>query len=452
MVQLRSRGMAQVFLGAALIAGNLVAGGHVSAAHASQKSGKIHVARVRSHSTAHIVLSSPLRLSTSTVQNCGQVAGTVTLRNQGHSAITLSSIVIAARTPSGGHADFPAVSGSIRLAPGRSITVHKTRNFTSSDPAGTWDVFASYQTTDRVWHPIGSHISLTVTGTTSTPPSSTPSKPSASPTKPSATQTVPPTSTVVPPTSTVVPPTKTPAAPSPTHAPTTSPTPNGGPGGNWNLKFNDDFSGTSVDTSKWNLAWFSSSGISNPVNSAETECYSSAQLHQTNGELDLTAIARSTTCGSNTKPYVSGLVNTNGKYNFTYGYMEARIWTPAGNGMWPAFWADGQSWPTDGEIDTLEAYGTDNSTYHFHYAGCPGSCGPGGSTNVAGATSGWHTYATDWEPGSLTWYYDGVKVWQFTGSAVTSQPMYLILNLGLNSTSAAVPATMRVDYARVWQR
>lgn len=119
--------------------------------------------------------------------------------------------------------------------------------------------------------------------------------------------------------------------------------------------------------------------------------------------------------------------------------------------MWPAFWADGQSWPTNGEIDVLEAYGTDNSTYHFHYAGCPGSCGPGGSVNVSGATSGWHTYAADWEPGSITWYYDGVKVWQFTDSGVTSQPMYLILNLALNSNSAAVPATMRVDYARVWQ-
>jgi beta-glucanase (GH16 family) len=439
MVKPTSRGVAQAFLGVALIAGNLVAGGHVAQAHALQKSGKIHEAHVRSHSPAHIVLTTQLKLSTNTVQNCGRVAATVTLRNQGGTAMTLAGIVIAARTPSGVHADFPVASGPIHLSPGRSITVRKIRNFTSTDPSGTWDVFASYRTTDKVWHPIGSHVSLTVLGTTSTPPTPTAAKPSAT------------ASTPVPPTSSPVPPATTPVAPSPTPSTNSNPKPAGGPGGSWSLKFSDEFSGTGIDTSKWNEGWFVNSGVSQPVNGAETECFSSDQLRQANGELDLTAIARTTSCGSYTKPYVSGLVNTNGKYNFTYGFMEARIWTPAGNGMWPAFWTDGQSWPANGEIDTLEAYGTDNSTYHFHYAGCPGSCGPGGSVNVSGATSGWHTYATDWEPGSITWYYDGVKVWQFTGSAVTSQPMYLILNLALNSTSSAVPATMRVDYVRVWQ-
>jgi hypothetical protein len=29
--------------------------------------------------------------------------------------------------------------------------------------------------------------------------------------------------------------------------------------------------------------------------------------------------------------------------------------------------------------------------------------------------------------------------------------MYLILNLALNGSSNTVPATMRVDYVRVWQ-
>jgi len=217
----------------------------------------------------------------------------------------------------------------------------------------------------------------------------------------------------------------------------------------WNMIFDDEFDGSSLDLSKWRPNWLGSSDadITPPIGSAETSCYDPAQVSEGNGELDLTAAARS--CDGHS--YASGMVESNGKFNFTYGYIEARIWTPKGTGMWPAFWLDGQNWPQDREIDVLEAYGTDTSLYHYHYAGCGMDCELGGSVEVPGAMSSWHTYAADWEPDVITWYYDGQKVWQYSTS-ITSSPMYIIVNLGLNSSSSAVPATMRVDYVRVWQR
>ena len=220
-----------------------------------------------------------------------------------------------------------------------------------------------------------------------------------------------------------------------------------GQSGHWNLIFDDEFNGSSLDLSKWrpNRLGSSDTAITPPFNRAEVSCYDPAQVSEGNGELDLKAVARS--CDGYS--YASGTVESNGKFNFTHGYMEARIWTPVGSGMWPAFWSNGQHWPQDGEIDVLEAYGTDTSSYHYHYA-CGGDCVAGGSVDVPGATSGWHTYAADWEPGVITWYYDGHQVWQYT-TGITSSPMYLIINLGLNSSSSAVPATMRVDYVRVWQ-
>ncbi len=254
---------------------------------------------------------------------------------------------------------------------------------------------------------------------------------------------------VLPPaTPTRVGPTPTKAPPTPTSAPNTAPTPVGQTG-NWKMIFNDEFTGTALNLAKWRPNWLGSSdtAITGPVNSSESACFDPRQVTVANGELDLTAVARS----CNGYRYASGMIQTNGKFNFSYGYMEARIWTPAGTGMWPAFWTDGQNWPTDGEIDILEAYGTDNSEYHYHYAGCGGDCGPGGSVLVSGATKGWHTYAADWEPGSIKWYYDGRQVWQYT-SGVVSSPQFVILNLALNSNSAAVPATMKVDYVRVWRR
>jgi beta-glucanase (GH16 family) len=220
--------------------------------------------------------------------------------------------------------------------------------------------------------------------------------------------------------------------------------------GNWTMMFNDEFSGSSVDSSKWTANWLGAPGaITPPVNSLETECYDPHQATVANGELDLTAINATCNVGGKTFAYKSGMVQSNGKFSFTHGAFEARIWTPAGTGMWPAFWTDGQSWPNDGEIDVLEAYGDDNSSYHYHYAGCGGDCGPGDSAVVTGATAGWHTYSANWQSDTITWYYDGKPVWSYPTQ--TNSPMYLILNLGLNSSSPAVPATMRVDYVRVWQ-
>ena len=65
----------------------------------------------------------------------------------------------------------------------------------------------------------------------------------------------------------------------------------------------------------------------------------------------------------------------------------------------------------------------------------------------------WHTFACDWEPGSLTFYYDGTDIGSFT-SGVPSVQQYLILDLALSSTITSpntTPATMKIDYVRVWQ-
>jgi beta-glucanase (GH16 family) len=56
----------------------------------------------------------------------------------------------------------------------------------------------------------------------------------------------------------------------------------------------------------------------------------------------------------------SGRVNTNGKFSFKYGKIEASIKLPkTANGLWPAFWLLGDDfttvgWPQCGEIDILE--------------------------------------------------------------------------------------------------
>ena len=268
---------------------------------------------------------------------------------------------------------------------------------------------------------------------------------------PTTTTTVAPTTTIGSTTTAPVPTTTTTVAPTNATSLTSgSPQPVGDDPGPWILTFDSEFNGSSLDTSQWSTGWFGS-GITAHVNALEQDCYDPAQVSEANGALSLTAVARAESCGGATEPYATGLVTTDGKFSFTYGYMEARIWLPGGpNGIadWPAFWADGQSWPTDGEIDVLEGLSGLACAHFINAAAKPGACATGTFTG------GWHTFAADWEPGSITYYYDGNEIWSDT-SGITSQPMYLILDLAVSSAISspdAAPATMQVAYVRVWQR
>ena len=249
--------------------------------------------------------------------------------------------------------------------------------------------------------------------------------------------------------------------PEPT-APPSSPVPS-----SWNLVFEDTFGGNNLDTSKWNTSyhfWRQPDGGSTNEGNRELQWYLPNNVSVGGGTAKLTAKKGSYRAPTGkTYGYTSGILSSHRKFEFTYGYIETRMKIPAGQGLWPASWTlpipdSNPEWPP--EIDMMEILGHEPAKVHFnlHYLRDGRHTTAPKSYSGADLSAEFHTYGCLWEPGRLVFYLDGVERHRIEGSAVPTQPMYLLLNLavggnwpGAPDTSTLFPADFDIDYIRVMQ-
>jgi beta-glucanase (GH16 family) len=325
--------------------------------------------------------------------------------------------------------------------------------------------------------------------------------PDGSPTTPAAPASDPTTAppTTAAPTTTASTTTTPTTAPPATTTPTTTPAPTG-----WKLAWSDEFNGSGLDGNKWNYD-YSTFGDGNK----ELACMTSrsANVELSNGTLKIKAQKESGgyACPNETRtsefpdgrPYTSGAINSSGKFAVAFGRFEIRAKLPAGKGFWPAFWMTSQNYPyggngASGEIDAFEVFGqtpTDLLTsLHWYYPSssqCPngrwGCSMLNKHTTVSDTSAGFHTYAVEWDPDHIAWFFDGTKVFELGDGApyqwaseapkagsfsptyaapfTAVNPMKLRINLavggvgpGAPDASTPFPGVYAIDYVRVYKR
>lgn len=167
--------------------------------------------------------------------------------------------------------------------------------------------------------------------------------------------------------------------------------------------------------------------------------------------------------------WASAKLHTAGKVSVRYGRVEARVKVPKGAGTWPAFWMLGTdlaevTWPQCGEIDILEVRGRDPHTLvgTIHGPGYSGEHGSGTEIAVADDMSdGFHTFAIEWLPGSISWYIDDRHYQTKTpadvaGEWVFEHDFYIVMNLAMGGgftgeiDPALEKAEMLIDHVRVY--
>ena len=235
----------------------------------------------------------------------------------------------------------------------------------------------------------------------------------------------------------------------------------------YNLVFSDEFDGTTLDLSKWNIQ-------SGYAANQEKEYYTAGNnIRLENGNLVITGKKEQAVTDRN---YSSGRINSQSKGYVKYGKIEARISVPSGAGTWPAFWMMPQTnvyggWPKSGEIDIMEHIGSDHrmTSHAVHTANKNGSLGNNWFNRQYkdSMENKFHVYSVVWGPDDMKFYIDSIKSvtlyrnftedykgWPF------DQPFYVILNLALGGTMGGTindaifdaPVEMKVDYVRVYQK
>ncbi len=215
------------------------------------------------------------------------------------------------------------------------------------------------------------------------------------------------------------------------------------------LIFDDQFTGTSLDSTKWvsylgaaGQRWNGSGALPSPYSgsspsSNDAAMFGPSQVSVNNG-LTLTAQHNANQYASS-YPWISGVVTTEGKFSLptTAWYVQVKAKMPdQSQGMWPAIWfMPGVAGTATNELDGYEGgfLGSPaNDIMHSDYFANQGQ--QQSAYNVGLDTSaGYHIYGFQFIPGqSITAYVDGKQVWQVNASSgvtITGEPYEIMLEL-----------------------
>ncbi len=248
------------------------------------------------------------------------------------------------------------------------------------------------------------------------------------------------------------------------------------PGAPWVLHWSDDFDGTSLDFSKWQIE------VGSDFGTGELEyCTDRPQnIFLNNSVLNIQALREN----YGGKSFTAARIKTYGRFATRYGKIAAKMKLPYGYGMWPAFWMLGNNypakgWPKCGELDIMEMAGGngtagDNtvvSSFHW-YVTSPTYTGGGDSgssyTFSQRLADDWHIYEMNWTPTAISYLFDGIQVYSMnigdpSGSNCFNFPFFIILNLAVggnfwnpaitnpSQVTAPFPQSLQVDWVRVYK-
>jgi beta-glucanase (GH16 family) len=235
----------------------------------------------------------------------------------------------------------------------------------------------------------------------------------------------------------------------------------------WQLVWSDEFDGNAVNDSNWTHE-IGGNGWGNN----ELQYYTDRDINSyvSNGYLVIQALKENYSAWN----YTSARLKSQGKKFFKYGKILARIKLPYGQGIWPAFWMLGESfpivgWPDCGEIDIVELVGGptgDNTVYgtaHWEEANGQHAQYSNSYTLSSGIfADNFHLFWITWDEQKIKWYVDNHLYHEIdiTPSSLSEfhEDFFIILNVAVGGnwpgppdSTTVFPQRMEVDYIKVYK-
>jgi beta-glucanase (GH16 family) len=233
----------------------------------------------------------------------------------------------------------------------------------------------------------------------------------------------------------------------------------------WSLVWEDNFQDAKIDDSKWSII---------PRNRYEWGKYMTDHeecIRIKNGKLYLRGIVNENK-ESDSVPYLTGGLETKGKFSIQYGKVEIRAKLDGAKGAWPAIWMLPEQpkygeYPKNGEIDIMERINFEkhvHQTVHTYYTlEMNGQNNPPSGLASLAEPDEFNIYGLEWHPdrlvflinGKITFIYPRIddadyKQWPF------DQPFYLMIDMQLDGPWVGevnpdhLPAQMIIDWVRVY--
>ncbi|MCD6440788.1 MAG: glycoside hydrolase family 16 protein [Candidatus Marinimicrobia bacterium] len=242
----------------------------------------------------------------------------------------------------------------------------------------------------------------------------------------------------------------------------------------WELVWNDEFDGDTIDFDKWEHEVNARGGGNN-----ELQYYTdrSQNSRVKDGLLIIQALKETFTGPEGTREYTSARLRTKNRGDWKYGRFEIKAKLPYGQGLWPAIWMLPTDWvyggwAASGEIDIMELVGNDPATVYgtLHYGGAyPDNVHTGASYKLdfGNFALDFHVFALEWDATEIRWYvddslYEVQREWYSHGNdypAPFNQRFHLLLNVAVGGNwpgnpdnTTSFPQKMEVDYVRVYQK
>jgi len=232
----------------------------------------------------------------------------------------------------------------------------------------------------------------------------------------------------------------------------------------YNLAWQDEFNGTSVDPANWTFEtggeWFNN----------ELQYYRTENAWVSDGTL--TIEARKELFGGHN--YTSSRMKTENKKKFIYGRVDIRALLPKGQGIWPALWTLGNNiagvgWPACGEIDIMEKIGgtgnekTVYSTLHWDDGNGHADYGQSYTSAKEAFYEKYHVFSIIWDETSIRSFVDNQQYFVVDITPAHMSEFHLeqffIFNVAVGGiwpgnpdASTVFPQQMKVDYIRVFQK